>query len=188
MLVATGNAGSPGNADDPTSLAGKVLRIDGFGDPASDNPDPASPVVASGLAAPEGLCGSPESGSYWVTDQGGSKDALYRLSFGRPLSAPAWTWPDRPGVAGCVANPATVVVALSHASALYTLNPTPDGAFTGRPAKVMENTFGRFSATAAGPDGLLWAGTANKAGGQPVPTDDRVIRIEPPSAGTTGKD
>src|SRR5690606_23232970 len=59
LLVATGNAGSAERAKDRASLAGKVLRIDGFGAPAPDNPDPASPVISSGLSAPGGLCGAP---------------------------------------------------------------------------------------------------------------------------------
>ena len=188
LLVATGNGGSPANAGNPGSLGGKVLRIDGFGKPAPDNPNRGSPVVSSGLAAPGGLCGSPDGSSLWVTDQGGERDTLYRVRPGEPLGTPAWTWPDRPGVGGCVASQAVVVAALTNASALFTMHPGPDGAFTGQPSKVLENTYGRFSAAAQSQDGLVWLGTANKAGGRPVPSDDRVIRIEPPSGGTAGKD
>lgn len=188
LLAATGNAGSPANAQDPGSLAGKVLRIDGFGKPVADNPNPASPIVASGLTSPGGLCGAADSGTYWVTDQNGSQDSLFRVQQGQPLGAPAWTWQDRPGVTGCAANASVVVVALNNASALYTLHPTPDGAFTGQPTKVLENTYGRYSAAALGSDGLLWLGTTNKNGGKPVPSDDRVVRIEPPTGGSAGKD
>ncbi|MCI2423326.1 PQQ-dependent sugar dehydrogenase [Saccharopolyspora sp. K220] len=188
LLVATGNAGSPANAANSQSLAGKVLRIDGFGRPAEGNPDPKSPVVAAGLTAPGGLCGTPAMGMYWVTDHIEGQDVLYRVRFGQPLGSPAWTWAERPGVAGCVADPSTVVVALRDAAALYTLHPAPDGSFTGQPTKVMENTYGRFSAAALGPDGLVWLGTANKDGGRPVSSDDRALRIEPPSGGTAGKD
>lgn len=188
LLIATGNAGSPANATNPQSLAGKVLRIDGFGKPAAGNPDPKSPVVAAGLSEPSGLCGTPALGIYWVTDRGAGQDALYRVQFGQPLGSPAWTWSERPGVAGCAADPSTVVVALRDAAALYTLHPAADGSFTGQPTKVMENTYGRFSAAALGPDGLVWLGTANKDGGRPVPSDDRVVRIEPPTGGSAGKD
>ncbi|MCA1225587.1 sorbosone dehydrogenase family protein [Saccharopolyspora sp. 6M] len=187
LLVATGDAGDRANAANPGSLAGKVLRIDGFGAPAAGNPDPKSRVVASGVSDPGGLCGAAETGGYWLTDRGATRDALHRVEFGTALGEPAWSWPDRPGVAGCAAGPASVVVALTDAAALYALNPGPDGTFTGQPAKVMEKTYGRFSAAANGPDGLLWLGTSNKSGGAPVPSDDRAIRIEPPS-GDTGKD
>ncbi|MGP4017981.1 PQQ-dependent sugar dehydrogenase [Saccharopolyspora sp. 5N708] len=188
LLIATGDAGNPANPANPQSLAGKVLRIDGFGKPAESNPDPKSPVVAAGLTAPGGLCGTPAMGMYWVTDRSGGQDALYRVRFGQPLGSPAWTWAERPGVAGCVADPSTVVVALRDAAALYTLHPAPDGSFTGQPTKVMENTYGRFSAAALGPDGLLWLGTSNKDGGSPKSSDDRALRIEPPSGGSAGKD
>ncbi|MBB5155400.1 PQQ-dependent sugar dehydrogenase [Saccharopolyspora phatthalungensis] len=188
LLIATGNAGSPANAANPQSLAGKVLRIDGFGKPAAGNPDPKTPVVAAGLTEPGGLCGTPGLGMYWVTDRTGAQDALYRVQLGKPLGSPAWTWVERPGVAGCAADPSTVVVALRDAAALYTLHPAPDGSFTGQPTKVMENTYGRFSAATLGPNGLIWLGTANKDGGRPVPSDDRVLRIQPPSGGSAGKD
>ncbi|MFB9567729.1 PQQ-dependent sugar dehydrogenase [Saccharopolyspora hordei] len=188
LLVATGNAGDPGSAADPQSLAGKLLRIDGFGAPAQGNPDPRSPVVVSGLTDPGGLCGTPGLGTYWVTDRLGGQDALFRLELGEPLGAPSWTWSDRPGVAGCAADPTTVVVALRDAAALYTLTPAPDGTVVGQPAKVMEKTYGRFSAATLAPDGLIWLGTSNKDGGAPVSSDDRVLRLEPPTGGTAGKD
>jgi glucose/arabinose dehydrogenase len=187
LLVATGNAGSPALAADPASLAGKVLRIDGFGRGAPDNPTASSPTVASGLADPGGLCGSLNAG-YWVTDQSGPQDSLYRVQPGQPLGAPAWTWPDRPGVAGCAANQAAVIVAMTNAATLFLLHPGLDGSITGQPIKVMENTYGRFTAATLSQDGLLWLGTANKAGGRPVSSDDRVLRIQPPTSGTAGRD
>ena len=52
LLVATGDGGDRAAAASPTSLAGKLLRIDPFGRPVPGTPDPASPVVGSGLHAP----------------------------------------------------------------------------------------------------------------------------------------
>jgi len=187
LLVATGNAGDPANAQNPASLAGKVLRLDGFGHPAPGNPDPASPVVSSGVSDPGGLCGS-ATGGVWLTDRGPVRDELHQVQPGSPLGSPVWSWPDRPGAAGCAASPSMVVVAFSDAAALYLLTPGPGGTITGEPTKLMERTYGRFAAAASSPDGKLWLGTANKAGGQPVPSDDRVLRIDPPSGGAAGKD
>jgi len=45
----------------------------------------------------------------------------------------------------------------------------------------------RMSAAALASDGLLWLGTVNKAGGKPVSSDDRVIRILPPTGGGASK-
>lgn len=188
LLVATGDGGLAAAADDAASLAGKVLRVDAFGAPAKDNPDPTSRVVASGLHNPGGLCVDPVEGAVWLTARPGPLDALYRVQPGKPLGAPSWTWPDRPGVAGCVAVPGLVAVSLTLGASLFVLHPGPNGAFTGKPETTLKNAYGRLYATALGPDGLLWLGTVNKAGGTPVSSDDRVLRIQPPSAGGGGVD
>jgi glucose/arabinose dehydrogenase len=189
LLVATGDAGSAANADNPASLAGKVLRIDSFGAVPKDNPDPASRVLATGLHNPGGLCVEPVEGGIWVTDRPGIRDTLYRVQPGKPVGAPAWTWPERPGVAGCVAVPGLVAVALTLGASLFVLHPAPNGtSFTGKPETTLKNAYGRLYAAALGPDGLLWLGTVNKVGGKPVSSDDRVIRIQPPSAGGGGVD
>jgi glucose/arabinose dehydrogenase len=183
LLVATGDAGRP---TDPRSLAGKVLRINTLGRPAPGNPDPASPVLSSGLHSPGGICTDPSSTATWVTDRAANQDVLHLLVPGT-LPAPAWTWPDQPGVAGCMAQPGVVTIALTGTAALFVLRPGDNGAFTGAPETILKDTYGRLSAAAAGPDGLLWLGTVNKAGGKPVPADDRVIRIQPPSGGGESK-
>jgi glucose/arabinose dehydrogenase len=180
LLVATGDAGGAGAL--PGSLAGKLLRIDTLGRPARGNPDPTSPVFASGLRAPGGVCTDRESRISWVTDRSGTQDVLHLVAPG-PLPAPAWTWPNRPGVGGCMAQPGVVVIAQSVAASLFVLRPEGDGTFTGAPEILIENVYGRLSAATLAPDGLLWIGTVNKLGGRPVPSDDRVIRIQPPAGG-----
>lgn len=178
LLVATGSAGL---APDAASLAGKLLRIDTLGRPAADNPDPASPVLSSGLRAPGGVC--TEGATVWVTDRTGSRDVLYRAAPGA-LGEPAWTWPDRPGVGGCVAQPGLLLVAQGAARSVFVLRPDGNGTFTGAPETLLQNRYGRLSAAATAPDGLLWLGTTNKGSGdRVVPSDDRVIRIQPPAGG-----
>ena len=66
---------------------------------------------------------------------------------------------------------------------MFVLRPGEGGTFTGDPETLLENRYGRLQAAAAAPDGLLWLGTTNKGGGRIVPSDDRVIRIQPPSGG-----
>ena len=99
LLLATGDAGNPNAAADPNSLAGKVLRIDTSGKAAAGNPNGAL-AVAAGLHAPGGVCASADGGRVWVTDRLADKDALYRVQAGQPLTAPAWTWTDKPGRCG----------------------------------------------------------------------------------------
>lgn len=181
LLVATGDAGA---AADPASLAGKVLRIDTLGRPSSGNPDPSSPVLSSGLRAPGGICTDPTTTLTWVTDRTATQDVLHLLVPG-PLPAPAWTWPERPGVAGCMAQPGVVVIAQTGTGALFVLRPADNGTFTGAPETLLDDArYGRISAATLAPDGLLWLGTVNKAeGGEPVASDDRVVRIQPPAGG-----
>lgn len=174
LLVATGGSGA---------LGGKLLRIDTFGHPFKDNPDPHSPVYSSGLHAPSGLCTAVDSGTVWATDHLPERDVLQRITPG-PLGDPAWSWPDRPGVAGCVAPPGALAIAERGASALFLLRLSSPVAFTGTPQQALAGTYGRLGPTALAPDGLIWLGTTNKGGGGPVvSSDDRAIRIQPPSGG-----
>jgi glucose/arabinose dehydrogenase len=178
LLVATGSAGL---APDAASLAGKLLRIDTLGRPAPDNPNPTSPIFSSGFEAPAGVCA--QGGTVWVTDHGRSRDLLYRAAPG-PIGDPAWSWTDRPGVTGCVAQPGLLLIAQAAGRAVFVLRPGPNGAFTGDPETLLDDRYGRLSAATSAPDGLLWIGTSNKGGGgKVVPSDDRVIRIQPPTGG-----
>lgn len=188
LIVATGNAGSAEQAADRSVLAGKVLRIDPFGEPAEDNPDPTSPVISTGLSAPGGVCASNRDEAFWVTDRKADREVLHRITPGQREEAPAWSWNGHPGVSGCAAAGGTLIVALTEEAAVYTMRPGPQGTFTGEPQPALEDTYGRFSAAASGPNGLLWLGTSNKTGGEPVSSDDRVIRVEPPSGGAAGKE
>jgi glucose/arabinose dehydrogenase len=186
LLVVTGDAGNPLAATDPASLAGKVLRINGFGAPAPGNPKPGSLMISSGLHQPAGLCLDPVSGSTWVTERSAHHDALYRIRPGEPVGNPDWTWPQRPNVAGCIAFNGVVAVALSKESSMFVLRSGPDGSFTGKPESILKNLFGHYHAAAPAPSGLWWLGTVNKAGGKPVSSDDRVVLVTPPVTGGGG--
>lgn len=177
LLVATGAAGQPA---DPASLAGKLLRIDTLGHPLRDNPNPASPIYSSGLTQPGGVC--VDGDTVWVTDRTPRRDVLYHAVPGA-LGDPDWSWPERPGAAGCVARTGLLVVAETAAGALFVLRPGPGG-FTGAPETLLDDRYGRLAAAAGAPDGLVWLGTVNKGGGgKVVASDDRVIRIQPPTGG-----
>src|SRR5207253_2054587 len=110
--------GNPGAAADPNSLAGKLLRIDAQGKAAQGNPTAGSAVTASGLTSPGGVCLPHDGSSTWITDQAGGADQLYRVGAGKSLGAPAWSWPDKPGVGGCAVFSNMVMVATSHHAGL----------------------------------------------------------------------
>jgi glucose/arabinose dehydrogenase len=189
LLLATGDAGDARAAGDLNSLAGKVLRFDATGQPAPGNPVNGSLVVAAGLRAPGGLCTSRGGPGAWVTDRAASQDVLYQLEMkGQQLTAPSWTWPDRPGVAGCASTPQAVLIVMSTAGNAQRLPLGPDGSFSGKPEVTLdkEQGFGLLGGLDIVNDQVAVVGTINKDGGQPVSSDDRAIVISVPSAGGGG--
>lgn len=194
LLVATGDAGNSAAAADPESLAGKVLRIDTAGNPATGNPTAGSRVFASGLRSPGGLCKSADASRVWVTDHGDTADVLYRVNAGASLAAPAWTWPDKPGLAGCADSGESLMVGTSVAGNVQQVPITLDGSVGGQPKAIMDGKTGTGYGRYGGMDPLdtqyAFVGTVNKDGGQPVSSDDRVviIQLQPNSGGGNGKD
>lgn len=188
LLLATGDAGDPALAADPASLAGKVLRLDPTGQAAPDNPTPGDRVVAVGLRSPGGVCASMDGSRMWVTDRAADRDLLYRLEPGKPLRAPAWSWSDRPGVAGCLSTPGAVWVAMSAAGNLQHLPLAEDGSFAGKPVVTMtdESGFGQLGGLDLVNDQIAVGGTVNKNGGTPVSSDDRAIAIVVTEGGGPG--
>ena len=190
LLVVTGDAGNPQAASDPNSLAGKVLRIDVNGQPAPGNPNPSSVIVASGLTDPGGVCSSADGSRAWVTDRAKTQDVLYKLNVGQPLGPPAWTWPDKPGVAGCVSFTNSVMVATSTAGNVQSLSINADGSFAGTPQIGLAGAagYGRLGALELVGTTAAIAGTVNKDGGKPVSSDDRVVLILGASSQGSGQD
>lgn len=189
LLVATGDAGDPASAADPNSLAGKVLRIDGNGQPAPGNPTAGSRVLAGGLKSPGGLCVSGDGTKTWVTDAGASADLLYRVEAGKPLGVPAWSWPERPGIGGCASLSNVVWLATGNTPGTLALPMNPDGSFTGKPEVSLEGEdgFGRLGPMVMLDDTTALVGTVNKnAGGTPISSDDRVVIIVRPPDGPGG--
>jgi hypothetical protein len=83
-----------------------------------------------------------------------------------------------------VAPPGAIAVAESGGAALYVLRTNAPAAFTGKPQTVLAHSYGRLGAAALGPEGLIWLGTVNKGSvGPVVSSDDRAIRIQPPTGG-----
>ncbi|WP_424809591.1 PQQ-dependent sugar dehydrogenase [Rhodococcus sp. 27YEA15] len=178
LMVLTGDTGNPSAANDPASLAGKLLRVRSL-TPTSNPPRPET--VLSGIGNGAGVCVDPGVAT-WVTDRTALEDRLQRVGADGVVSSPAWTWPDRPGVGGCVAAHGIVAVALAAGKAVSALATDPGtGAITTAPSKAAENTYGRLGDLALGSDGLMWASTVNKTAGDPGPNDDRVVKIPLPS-------
>lgn len=192
LLVATGDAGDRSAAADPKSLAGKVLRINGIGDPAEGNPTPGSPVISGGLHSPGGLCTAVDGSRSWVTDRGPDSDALYLIKPGKRLDTPAWRWESKPGVAGCADWTDMIMVATSTAGNLQNLSLSQDGAITSKPQVTLDDkdgrTFGRLSGVDFINEQLGVVSTVNKDGGKPISSDDRVVVFAHPPDSGGGRD
>jgi len=189
LFVGTGDAGSPQLAASATSLAGKVLRVDGIGKAAAGNPTPGSPVYTRGHHTVNGLCTSAALGSVIETEAPSEINVLKSGgNYGWPTAAtgtqrPARTLPStRSGVAGCAVIGSELFVVTTDGQALLSATVTTPGRIGALTVVKLDQNYGRLRTVVAAPDGALWLTTTNKDGhGHPAPTDERVIRLVPPS-------
>lgn len=180
LLVLTGDSGNPSAATDPGSLAGKLLRVNSL-NPAQPGAAPA--VALSGIGTAGDVC-TDQSGSIWVTDRTAVEDRLQRIDQLGAVVSPVWTWPDKPGVAGCAAGPGAVAIALTDAKAMAVLATDQNtGAVTAAPSLLVQNRYGQLNGAATSADGSIWVGTVNKNGDSAGPNDDRVVKIPVPAGG-----
>jgi glucose/arabinose dehydrogenase len=179
LLVQTGDAGDPALAANAGSPAGKVLRIE---QPTTVDQAPLTTAL-SGLGAGGGMCIDPSDDSLYITDRTPTADRLQRVTKDSKTST-VWTWPDRPGVAGCAALDGTVLVNLVNTKQTVAVRLAPDtGAVTGEPEVIRQDTRGHAWALALSPDGNVWGATVNKTAGDPEKLDDVVFPLFPSGGG-----
>ncbi|MEX7472693.1 sorbosone dehydrogenase family protein [Mycobacterium adipatum] len=179
LVVQTGDAGDPAQAGDPASLAGKVLRIE---QPTTVDQAPQTTAL-SGMGAGGSMCVDPADGALYITDRTPTADRVQRITKDSVVST-VWTWPDRPGVAGCAALDGTVLVNLVNTKQTVALRLAPDtGAVTGEPEVVRQDQHGHAWALAVSPDGNIWGATVNKTAGDAGDFDDVVFPLFPSGGG-----
>jgi glucose/arabinose dehydrogenase len=179
LLVQTGDAGDPALAADPGSLAGKVLRIE---QPTTVNQAPQTTAL-SGMGAGGDMCIDPSDSSLYVTDRTPTADRLQRITKDSKVST-VWTWPDKPGVAGCAALDGTVLVNLVNTKQTVAVRLAPDtGAVTGEPEVVRQDQHGHAWALQLSADGNVWGATVNKTSGDAEKLDDVVFPLFPQGGG-----
>ena len=193
LYVATGDAGQPDLAQDPASLAGKILRVDPEGGVPDDNPFPASPVWSLGHRNVQGLAFDSQ-GRLWATEFG-SKDAdeLNLIepgaNYGWPLvegtgNDPAYVNPQAQWTPTSLASPSGLAivddvayVASLRGEALWQV-PLVDGR-AATPIALDLGDLGRLRTVEALPDGSLWLMTSNTDGrGDPRDADDRILVLK----------
>lgn len=175
LVVQTGDAGNPAMAADPASLAGKVLRIE---QPTTVNQAPITTAL-TGMGAGGAMCIDPGDGSLYITDRTPTADRLQRISKDSKTTT-VWTWPEKPGVAGCAATEGTILVNLVNTKQTVAVRMAPDtGAVTGEPEVMRQDQHGHVWALELSPDGNVWGATVNRTAGEPDKLDDVVFPLFP---------
>lgn len=194
LYVTTGETGDAELAQDPDSLAGKILRITPDGAPAPGNPEPDSPVWSLGHRNVQGLAWDGE-GRLWASEFGASTwDELNRIEKGGNYG-----WPEVEGTGGGSgfidpqlvwpvedASPSGLAWADGHlwmaglrGQRLWRIDVSATGTAS-RPQAYFTEDFGRLRTVATAPDGTIWMTTSNQDGrGEPTPADDRIILVRP---------
>ncbi|MGY5885746.1 PQQ-dependent sugar dehydrogenase [Modestobacter lacusdianchii] len=184
LFVGTGDAGDPALAADPASLAGKVLAVDVFGQPVG-----TGPVYTSGHADVTAICTGDGEQLYATDEAPGGADELNALqagsSYGGGGTAPVLTVPaDEGGLGGCAAAGPYVFLGALDGQRVHVVELDGTGVPVEEPEPFLTEEYGRLRSVALDAQGALWITTSNRDGvGTPVEDDDRVLRVQPPSAG-----
>jgi glucose/arabinose dehydrogenase len=201
LHVATGDAAEPALAPDPSSLAGKILRVTPEGEVPDDNPGAGSPVYSLGHRNVQGLTWDAD-GTLWAAELGPDvDDEINRIEPGADHGWPAVTGApgdDRYVDAAFVAQPpeaswsgavvlhdggipqweGDLFVAALRGQRLWRFE-LEDGAIVDH-EELLVGEHGRLRTVVIGPDGALWVLTSNRDGrGSPADGDDRVLRLGP---------
>ena len=194
LYVTTGETGDPALAQDPDSLAGKILRITTDGKPAPGNPDPDSPVWSLGHRNVQGLAWDDE-GRLWASEFGDSTwDELNLIekggNYGWPevegsgggpdYVDPQLVWPvEEASPSGLAYADGRLWMAALRGRRLWRIDVSAGGRAS-EPTAWFAEDYGRLRTVATAPDGTLWLTTSNRDGrGEPTADDDRILAVEP---------
>jgi glucose/arabinose dehydrogenase len=188
LWVGTGDTGDPALAQNPNSLAGKVLRIDVFGHPVGTRP-----MYSQGLHDVTALCLGPDQTLYATDDADRGADELDAIvkdgDYGSPTETaqsrdPLVTVPGPDGgLGGCTAGGQTIFLGALDGERVMVVKLDDNGKVSSTPEDVLRGEYGRLRTVVLDADGGLWITTSNRDGiGTPRARDDKVLRIVPPTA------
>ena len=195
MLYATvGDASRTADAQNPTSLNGKILRMTLTGAVPDDNPTPGSLVYSMGHRNPQGLAWD-AGGQLWASEFGQDTwDELNRIepggNYGWPIVEgaakragfidPVHQWKtSEASPSGLAYVDGTFFMAALRGARLWAIYPgTDDNGAQFDAVGYFEGGYGRIRDAVAGPDGTLWILTNNTDGrGNPAEGDDRLLQV-----------
>ena len=194
LYIGTGDAENPTNAQNTSSLSGKILRLTSDGQIPSDNPF-SNPVYSIGHRNVQGLAWKGQT--LWATEHGRSGvlsglDELNLIEKGKNygwsviqgdetkpgMESPRWnsgssTW--APSGAAFVGD--RLFFAGLRGQTLYEAQINDDKVL--RVTEHFKGEFGRLREVILGPDGYLYVTTSNEDGrGKPAKNDDRILRVK----------
>lgn len=193
LYITAGDAQKTDYAQDPNSLAGKILRLKDDGSIPADNPF-NNATYSYGHRNPQGLAWD-SLGNLWATEHGQStRDELNLIlkgkNYGWPvisgiakkegMESPVVTSGDKEtwAPAGAVFLNGSIFFGGLKGEALYEV--VISNAVKSAPKVYFKKEFGRIRAVVLGPDGMLYLTTSNGDGrGKKNDVDDRIIRINP---------
>lgn len=202
LYLTTGDAGDAAAAQNPKSLAGKVLRLTLEGKPAPGNPF-GNAIWSYGHRNPQGIAFQPGTNALYVAEHGPNEADEVNLvqpgrNYGWPevrgacdteaerafcgehrVMEPVTEFTPTLGVAGAafLARDTLLVTALSG-RVLLRISLTPDGRRAASIEHLYAGALGRIRDVLVGPDGAIYLATSNQDGrGAPAPADDRILRV-----------
>ena len=202
LYITTGDAGNSALAQDPTSTAGKILRIELDGKVPKDNLITNSLVYSLGHRNPQGLAWNSKNvlyesehgqsahdeiniikpgGNYgWPLVQGNeeSTEVMVQKSL---IHSGEETWAPS-GITFVKQGPweGKLLVANLRGQQLLAISLNGNGTVVKNVESYIKNEYGRLREVIQGKDGSLYLTTSNRDGrGNPDITDDKIIRLIP---------
>ncbi len=200
LYITTGDVGRAELAQDLSSLAGKILRINPDGSIPEDNPFPGSPVYSYGHRNPQGITWSTE-GIMYATEHGQTAHDEINLivpggNYGWPIArgyeeiegmdiqlpivqSDRITWAPS-GIAYISQGPwqGRLLVSTLRGEELLVVTLNPEGNAVERVDSVLRQEFGRLREVLQAEDGSVYLTTSNRDGrGIYRIGDDKVIRL-----------
>lgn len=197
LYVTTGDANIRPNAQDKTSLAGKILRVNEDGSNPDDNPF-GNAVYSYGHRNPQGLAWD-ASGQLWSTEHGPSGAETGNDELNLIVKGGNYGWPDIKGTqtregmiapmlesgsdetwapGGMAYHDGSLYFAGLRGQTLYEVK--LDGGKARLVKAHFRNEYGRLRGVMIGLDNLMYLTTSNRDGrGTVAKGDDKIIRIDP---------